>query len=90
MMNESFQTTMPRDAQYLADLTVRAFVDAGVTVLFVTHLYATLPAVQEHRADVLCLRARRPVGGQGAFVMQEARPMLPRPADAVREMIGET
>ncbi len=91
MMNESFQTTMPQDAKYLADLTVRAFVDAGVTVLFVTHLYAyASQQYEEHRADVLCLRARRPVGGKGAFVMKEGEPYTSASGtELFREMLGE-
>jgi hypothetical protein len=40
LMNESFQTTMPLDAKRLCEEIVSALVDAGVTVLFVTHLYA--------------------------------------------------
>jgi DNA mismatch repair ATPase MutS len=75
LMNETFQTTMPPDAKYLADSTVRALMDSGVTVVFVTHLYAYAAGQYAGRhGDTLFLRAERGEGGSRAYVLREGEP----------------
>ncbi|MBN1776763.1 MAG: hypothetical protein JW811_01450 [Clostridiales bacterium] len=90
LMNETFQTTMPLDAKYLAELTVRAFLDSGITVLFVTHLYAYAAArYADHRGDTLFLRAKRDADGRNTYVLQEGEPYASAMGSALyREVIG--
>ena len=74
-MNESFQTTMPFDAKRLAHETVSAFADAGVTVLFVTHLYAyAMDEYQRKKEDALFLRAQRGQNGMNTYEIREGEP----------------
>lgn len=75
LMNESFQTTMPLDAKRLAEEIVPALVDAGVTVLFVTHLYAfAVDLYRQRRSDALLLRAQRGLDGKNTYEIREGEP----------------
>jgi DNA mismatch repair ATPase MutS len=75
LMNESFQTTMPLDAKCLAEKIVSALADAGVTVLFVTHLYAfALELNRQRRSDALLLRAQRGPDGKNTYAIREGEP----------------
>jgi len=90
LMNESFQTTMPPDAGYLAETAVKAFMDSGVTVVFVTHLYTYASALYAgHPEDVLFLRARRGAGSD-AFRIAEGEPYVSASGnDLLREVLGQ-
>lgn len=90
LLNETFQTTMPLDAKYMADITVRALMDSGVTVVFVTHLYAYAAAEYAARhADVLFLRAERGSASQSAYVLREGEPYSSAAGeDLYREVLG--
>ena len=90
LLNETFQTTMPQDAKYLAEVAVQAIVDCGVTVLFVTHLYAYAASLYaQRRPDVLFLRAGRGDGRQPAYLLQEGRPYASAEGEALyREVLN--
>ncbi len=90
LMNESFQTTMPSDAKYLAETIVQALTDAGTTVVFVTHLYAYASALYAKRpAGVLWLRARREAG-QPAYVLREGEPCASASGTELYEQVLES
>jgi hypothetical protein len=75
LMNESFQTTMPLDAKRLAAEIVSALAEAGVTVLFVTHLYEfAIDLYRQHRRDALLLRAQRGGDGKNTYEIKEGEP----------------
>ncbi len=90
LLNETFQTTMPQDAKYLAEITVRALTDSGITVVFVTHLYAYAAAeYARRRSDTLFLRAERGETAENAFVLRESEPYRSAAGMALyREVLG--
>lgn len=75
LMNESFQTTTPGDARRLASQIVPAFLESGIFVLFVTHLYGYAMEVFEQNAgDTLFLLAQRSREGNNNYRMLEGPP----------------
>ena len=90
LLNETFQTTMPPDAKYLAETMVQALADSGITVVFVTHLYAYAVAAYEKRpVDTLFLRAERGGAGKRAYVLREGKPYSSAAGgDVYREVLG--
>ncbi len=75
LMNESFQSTLPLDGKRLAGEIVPALADAGVTVLFVTHLYAyAADLFGQRRGDALLLRAGRGPDGKNTYEVGEGEP----------------
>ncbi len=75
LMNESFQTTTPGDSLLLAQEIIPALMDAGVKVLFVTHLYGYAADVHEHRAeDTLFLLAKRSGEGNNTYRIEKGLP----------------
>jgi len=86
LLNETFQTTMPSDAKYLADRAVRALTDCGVTVVFVTHLYAYAAGQYAARPDgVLFLRADR----ENGYRLREGEPRASAEGEALyREVLN--
>ena len=75
LMNESFQTTTPGDAKRLAGEIVPALLNAGIRVLFVTHLYGYAMDVFEQKSDdTLFLRAQRSRDGNNTYCLQEGPP----------------
>ncbi len=75
LMNETFQTTTPGDAKLLAQEIVPALMEAGVIVLFVTHLYGYAMDVYEQKSnDVLFLLAQRSREGNNTYCMLEGPP----------------
>lgn len=75
LMNESFQTTTPGDAKRLAAEIVPALLDAGIRVLFVTHLYGYAMDVFEQKSDdTLFLRAQRSLERTNTYCLQEGPP----------------
>jgi len=60
LCNESFASTNEREGSEIARQIIRAVTDAGVRVLFVTHLYDLAHSLyHEQRSDALFLRAER-------------------------------
>ncbi len=75
LMNETFQTTTPGDAKLLAQEIVPALMEAGVTVLFVTHLYGYAMDVYEQKSeDALFLLAQRSREGNNTYCVLEGPP----------------
>ena len=75
LMNDSFQSTMPLDAKRLANEIISALVDAGVMVLFVTHLYAyAVDLYGQRKLDALLLRAQRGQDGMNTYEIREGAP----------------
>ncbi len=75
LMNETFQTTTPGDAKLLAHEIVPALMEAGVIVLFVTHLYGYAMDVYEQKAEnTLFLLAQRSGEGNNTYCMLEGPP----------------
>ncbi len=76
LFNESFAATNEREGSEIARQVVRALMDEGVQVFFVTHLYAFARRLYEQgRSDVLFLRAERLPDGTRTFRMIEGEPL---------------
>jgi hypothetical protein len=90
LMNESFQSTMPLDAKRLAEEIVSALVDAGIMVLFVTHLYAyAIELYGQRRIDALLLRAQRGQNVKNTYQIREGEPFKSAfGLELFRELIG--
>ena len=90
LCNESFAATNEREGSEIARQVVRAMIEAGVKVLFVTHLYDLAHGFYAQDLDTaLFLRAeRRPDGGR-TFRVVEGEP-LPTSygADSYRRIFG--
>jgi MutS domain V len=76
LCNESFAATNEREGSEIARQVVRALVEAGVRVCFVTHLYDLAHRfAAEPPAPALFLRAQR-AGGEGrTFKISEGEPL---------------
>lgn len=75
LMNESFASTNEREGAEIAAQIVRALLQTGIRVFYVTHLYALAEGF--YRAElpsVLFLRAERLADGQRTFRMLEGEP----------------
>jgi DNA mismatch repair ATPase MutS len=75
LCNESFASTNEREGSDLALAIVRALTEAGIRVVFVTHLFQladTLSAI--HDPTTLFLRADRSPDGHRSFKLTEAAP----------------
>ena len=76
LMNESFAATNEREGAAIARGVVEAFVESGVKVVFVTHLWAC--AEEWYRASyprTVFLRAERLPDGQRSFRMIAGPPL---------------
>ena len=92
LMNESFASTNEREGSEIAQQVVRALIDAGVGVFYVTHLYELAHTLHsEDREDALFLRAERLADGRRTFRIREGEP-LPTSfgQDAFRRVFGES
>lgn len=92
LCNESFASTNEREGSEIARQVVRAFVDGGIKVLFVTHLFDLASSFhREHLDDALFLRAERGSGGARPFKVIDGEP-LPTSfgEDAYRRVFGQT
>ncbi len=77
LCNESFASTNEREGSEIAEETVRAFVDAGVRVVFVTHLYDLAERLVARAApSTLFLRAERTEDGRRTFRILEGAPLV--------------
>ncbi|MBX5465425.1 MAG: DNA mismatch repair protein MutS [Clostridia bacterium] len=76
LCNESFASTNEREGSEIARQIVRAMLEAGVKVFFVTHLYGLAEGFhREGREEALFLRAERQVDGRRTFRMVEGAPL---------------
>jgi DNA mismatch repair ATPase MutS len=87
LCNESFAATNEREGSEIAYQVVRALTEAGVRVLFVTHLYDFARRMREgHGADSLFLSAERGADGARPFVI---RPGAPRQSSFAVDVYDE-
>ncbi|MHB8588465.1 MAG: MutS-related protein [Candidatus Dormibacteraceae bacterium] len=90
LCNESFSSTNEREGSQIAREIVRAMLEAGVRVLFVTHLYDLAEGFYgQHMDNALFVRAERRPDGKRTFRVQEGEP-LPTSygQDLYREILG--
>lgn len=74
--NESFAATSEREGSEIAREIIRAMVDRGVTVCFVTHLFDLAHGFYEQSLQsTQFLRAERQGGGQRTFRLAEGEPL---------------
>jgi len=91
LCNESFSATNEREGAEIASAIVRALLDAGIKVFFVTHSFELAHGFQLQRMDTaLFLRAERGVDGRRTFKLLEGEP-LPTSygEDLYRSVFGE-
>lgn len=76
LLNESFAATNEREGSEIARQIVTTLAAHGVTVWFVTHLFAFADALAEqHRPDTLFLRAERRPDGTRTFHIDPGLPL---------------
>jgi MutS domain V len=76
LCNESFASTNEREASEIARQVVRAMLDRGIRVVFVTHLYDLAHGFHaQHLDTALFLRAEREPDGRRTFKLREAEPL---------------
>jgi adenosyl cobinamide kinase/adenosyl cobinamide phosphate guanylyltransferase len=76
LFNESFAATNEREGADIAEEIVRALLEAGDKVLFVTHSYELARRfLGQGRGDILFLRAERLTDGRRTFRQLEGEPL---------------
>jgi MutS domain V len=76
LCNESFASTHEREGAEIARQIIRALLDRGVRILFVTHLFDLAHGCYlEQSADALFLRAQRQADGTRSFRMVPGEPL---------------
>jgi len=76
LMNESFAATNEREGSEIAGQIIRALVEKGVRIIFVTHLYEFAGRFySETQNNYLFLRAERGVDGRRTFRIIEGEPL---------------
>jgi hypothetical protein len=76
LLNESFASTNEREGSEIAAQIVRALLESGVKVLYVTHIFDLARRFHSANLDsVLFLRAERLPDGQRTFRMIEGAPL---------------
>jgi hypothetical protein len=76
LCNESFASTNEREGSQLAREIIRALTEAGIRIVFVTHLYDLAESIHAHGDDrVLFLRAQREPDGRRTYRLAEAAPL---------------
>jgi DNA mismatch repair ATPase MutS len=76
LCNESFSATNEREGPEIARQVVRALLEAGVSVVFVTHLHDFASTLHAQRlATALFLRADREPDGSRTFRLVEGEPL---------------
>ena len=76
LCNESFAATNEREGSEIARQVIRAMLDSGVKVFFVTHLYDLAHTLHAQRHDTtLFLRAERGSGGRRTFRIVKGEPL---------------
>jgi len=76
LLNESLSATNEREGSQIARGIVRALLERGVKVAYVTHLYDLAESFHRlGRPDALFLRAERGTDGERPFLLTEAPPL---------------
>lgn len=82
LCNESFASTNEREGSQIARQIIRALTEAGVRIVFVTHLYDLAASCYAGNAgntgntgNALFLRAQRQPGGHRTFKLPEGKPL---------------
>lgn len=76
LFNESFAATNEREGSEIARQIVRALLDAGIKVFFVTHLFDLAESFYEQGLPTaLFLRAERLADGRRSFKLTEGKPL---------------
>jgi MutS domain V len=76
LCNESFAATNEREGSEIARQIIRALTEAGVRIVFVTHLYDLAAGCYTANAgNALFLRAQRKPDGQRTFKLPEGEPL---------------
>ena len=76
LCSESFAATNEREGSEIAREVVRAMVDGGITVCYVTHLFDLSHSLYEqHPHNALFLRAERESGGHRSYRLAEGEPL---------------
>lgn len=92
LCNESFAATNEREGSQMARNVIRAMIDCGVRVFFVTHFYDLANGFYaDQRDDALFLRADRQPDGSRTFRITEDAPLLTSHASDIYDLvIGDT
>jgi hypothetical protein len=76
LCNESFSSTNEREGSEIARQIIRAMLDSGIKVAFVTHQYDLAGGFWSgDREDALFLRAEREEGGERTYRLEAGRPL---------------
>ncbi len=76
LCNESFASTNEREGSEIARQIIRALLEAGIKVFFVTHLFDLAQSFYaQNRDDALFLRADRQPDGRRTFRLVEGEPL---------------
>ena len=76
LCNESFASTNEREGSQIAREIIRALTEAGIRVVYVTHMYHLAETVHSSGDDrVLFLRARREPDGSRSYRLHEGAPL---------------
>ena len=76
LCNESFASTNEREGSEIARQVIRALTEAGIRVVFVTHLYDLAARCHaENTGTALFLRAERQPDGRRTFRLPEGQPL---------------
>jgi DNA mismatch repair ATPase MutS len=76
LFNESFAATNEREGSEIARQIVRALLDKGIKVFFVTHLYEFAHGFYNRNMDnSIFLRAERQADGRRTFKLAEGKPL---------------
>jgi DNA mismatch repair ATPase MutS len=76
LCNESFAATNEREGSEIARQVIRALLDSGITVFFVTHLFDLANSFYlQELATALFLRAERQPDGQRTFRLVKGEPL---------------
>jgi DNA mismatch repair ATPase MutS len=76
LANESFASTNEREGSEIARQIIRALTEAGVRIVFVTHMYdLSSHYYAEHDPEMLFLRAERQPDGHRTFRLPPGQPL---------------
>ncbi|GAB3033853.1 DNA mismatch repair protein MutS [Parafrigoribacterium mesophilum] len=76
LFNESFAATNEREGSQIARQIIRALLEGGARVFFVTHQYDLANGFYRHQPDTtLFLRAERTTDGRRSFTLVEGEPL---------------
>jgi len=91
LLNESFASTNEREGSEIARQIVRALLEVGTKVLYVTHLFDLAHGFYlEKRPEALFLRAPRAADGQRTFRLAEGEPLpTSHGEDVYRRVFGD-